>query len=167
MFSNLSIQVLNAMNLNSKSNAPSSSLGYNTNNKHTDFPPLMNDGRSVVSSWVPESTVNASLKKENSIKSNWEYRRYLTNNATSIMANNFREAANDTGYNNASMPMPNIQSNEVKGFETYPYSYKSVLDTNTPKGYTTSDLKETYLTREQLAARQISPVLTQEQLMRR
>ena len=64
MFSNLSIQVLNAMNLNSKSNAPSSSLGYNTNNKHADFPPLMNDGRSVVSSWVPESTVNASLKKK-------------------------------------------------------------------------------------------------------
>lgn len=167
MFSNLSNQVLNAMNLKSKSNTPSSSLGYNTNNQHEDFPPLMNDGRSVVSSWVPESQVNASLKKENSLKSNWEYRQYLTNNASSIMAHNFREAANDTGYNNASMPMPSIQSNEVTGFETYPYSFKSVLDTTEPKGHTTSDLKETYLTREQLAARQISPVLTQEQLLRR
>lgn len=167
MFSNLSNQLLDAMNLKSNNKVPSSSLGYNTNNKYSDFPPLMNDGRSVVSSWVPESQINASLKKENSIKSNWEYRQYLTNNAKSIMEHNFREAANDTGYNNASMPMPNIQSNEVKGFETYPYSFKSVLDTTEPKGYTTSDLKETYLTREQLAARQISPVITQDQLLKR
>jgi hypothetical protein len=36
--------------------------------------------------------------KENDIKSNWMYRKYLTKNL-SIQKQNFKEALNDTGYN--------------------------------------------------------------------
>ena len=167
MFSKLTNQLFESLNIKSKNSAPASTLGYNTNNKYDEFPPMMNDGRSLVSSWVPESQMNKTLKDENSITSNWEYRKYLTKNADSIMKQNYRESANDTGYNSASMPMPNIQSNEVKSFETYPYSFTSVADINRPKGYSTSDLKQAYLTREQLASRQISPVITQEEMLRR
>ncbi len=167
MFSKLTNQLFETLNLKSQTNASASTLGYNTNNKYNEFPPLMNDGRSVLSSWVPESQINDTLKQENSIKSNWEYRQYLTRNAESIMKNNYREAANDTGYNNASVPMPSIQSNEIKGFETYPYSFKNVMDDNRPKGYSTSDLKQSYLSREQLASRKMSPVITQEEMLRR
>jgi hypothetical protein len=167
MFSKLTNQLFETLNIKSQNNTPASTLGYTTNNKYNEFPPLMNDGRSLVSSWVPESQINKTLKDENSLKSNWEYRQHLINNGETIMKQNYREAANDTGYNNASMPMPNIQSNEIKGFETYPYSFKSVLDDNRPKGYSTSDLKQAYLTREQLASRQMSPVITQEEMLRR
>jgi hypothetical protein len=34
-----------------KETLPLSSRGYHTNNKYPEFPPLMNDGRSIVASW--------------------------------------------------------------------------------------------------------------------
>lgn len=141
--------------------------GYSTNNQYSEFPPMMKDGRSIVSSWQTESYMNTEIKKQNNIKSNWEYRQYLTKNAQSIMDKEFAESANDTGYNMKSTQKPNIQSNEVTGFSNYPYSFKSVLDETKPTGYVESDLKTQYLTREQLQSRQISPVVTQDELLRR
>jgi hypothetical protein len=128
---------------------------------------MMNDGRSIVSSWQPESHMNKVHKEQNNIKSNWEYRQYLTKNANNMMAKEFNESANDTGYNMKSSQKPNIQSNEVTGYSNYPYSFKSVLDETKPTGYVESDLKTTYLSREQLQSRQISPVITQDELLRR
>ena len=49
--------------------------GYSTNNQYSEFPPMMKDGRSIVSSWQPESHINKEIKKQNNIKSNWEYPR--------------------------------------------------------------------------------------------
>ena len=141
--------------------------GYSTNNQYSDFPPLMKDGRSVVSSWQPESHMNKEIKKQNNIKTNWEYRQYLAKNAQSIMEKQFSESANDTGYNMKSSQKPNIQSNEVTGFSNYPYSFKSVLDETKPTGYIQSDLKTAYLSREQLQSRQISPVVTRDELLRK
>ena len=141
--------------------------GYSTNNQYSNFPPLMNDGRAVVSSWQPESHMNKVYKEQNHVKSNWEYRQYLTKNANNMMAKEFNESANDTGYNMKSSQQPNIQSNEVHGYSNHPYSFKSVLDETKPTGYVESDLKNTYLSREQLQSRQISPVITQDELLRR
>lgn len=141
--------------------------GYSTNNQYSEFPPMMSDSRSIVSSWQTETHMNKELKKENNIKSNWEYRQYLTKNAQRIMNKEFDESANDTGYNMKSTQKPNIQSNEVTGFSNYPYSFKSVLDETKPTGYVESDLKTHYLTREQLQSRQISPVITQDELLRK
>lgn len=140
--------------------------GYSTNNQYSDFPPMMNDGRSVVSSWQPESYMNKVHKEQNNIKSNWEYRQYLIKNANNMMAKEFNESANDSGYNMKSSQKPNIQSNEVTGYSNYPYSFKSVLDETKPTGHVESDLKTTYLSREQLQSRQISPVITQHELRR-
>ena len=136
--------------------------GYSTNNQYSEFPPLMKDGRSIISSWQSESQMNKELKKEHNIKSNWEYRQYLTNNANSVMNKEFIESANDTGFNLKSSQKPNIQSNKVEGFSNYPYSFKSVLDEKKPTGYIESDLKTTYLTREQLASRHISPTVVMD-----
>jgi len=141
--------------------------GYSTNNQYSNFPPMMSDGRSVMSSWQPESHMNKETKEQNNIKSNWEYRQYLTKNAENMMTKEFAESANDTGYNLKSSQQPNIQSNEVQGFSNYPYSFKSVLDETKPTGHVESDLKTTYLSREQLESRQISPVITQDELLRR
>ena len=145
---------------------PQSALGYHANNKYDGFPPLMSDGRSVTATWQPESTINADLLKSNNIQSNWEYRRYLTKNASNIMQYNFRESSNDVGYYKRPLDVLDIQSNLVSDTNRSPYVFNSVLDSTKPIGYSTSDLKDTYLTREQLNSRKISPVITQEQLLK-
>jgi len=150
-----------------KETIPKSALGYATNNKYPEFPPLMNDGRSVVSGWQPESTINKDLIENNNIKSNWEYRQYLIKNSKDIMEYNFRESSTDVGYFKRPIDIPSIQSNLVQGIKNTPYQYASITDNTKPMGYETSDLKEMYLTREQLEARKVSPVVTQEYILRK
>ena len=142
-----------------KETLPKSYLGYDTNNQYPQFPPKMSDGRSLISSWQPESTVNDNLIKKNEIESNWMYRKYLIENAKKIMESNFREACNDTGY-----VIPLYQDD--KQDKNSPYVYKSFNDQIKPNGYQDSDLKQMYLTREQLNSKKVSPVITQEQLLR-
>jgi hypothetical protein len=143
-----------------KETVPQSSLGYTTNNKYASFPPLMMDGRSITSTWQPESTINKDIIEKNKLTTNWEYRNYLVKNAKEIMEYNFRESSNDIGYYKRPIDIPSIQSNTVisKNYNT-PYQYTSAVDTTKPQGYSSSDLKEIYLTREQLDARKISPIV--------
>lgn len=141
-----------------KETIPRSSLGYSTNNKYPEFPPLMSDGRSIIGSWQPESTENANIIESNNIKSNWEYRRYLTKNSKEIQEYNFRESCNDVGYFIRPIDLPSIQSNTVSDYNV-PYMFRTILDNSKPNGYQESDLKNLYLSREQLNARKISPVV--------
>jgi hypothetical protein len=150
-----------------KETVPKSALGYGTNNKYPEFPPLMSDGRSIVSGWQPESTINKDLIESNHIQSNWEYRQYLTKNSKDIMEYNFRESSTDVGYFKRPIDIPSIQSNLVQGIKNTPYRYASVVDNAKPMGYETSDLKVTYLTREQLESRKVSPVVTQEYILQK
>jgi len=149
-----------------KETIPKSSLGYNTNNKYPEFPPLMSDGRAITASYQPEAVINNQMIKQNNIHSNWEYRKYLTENSKQIMEYNFREACNDAGYYKRYTDIP-LNSNEKMLNNTNPYMFNSFLDNNKPFGYVNSDLKNLYLSREQLNARKISPVITQEEIMRR
>lgn len=142
-----------------KESIPKSALGYSTNNKYPEFPPLMSDGRSVIGSWQPESTENANLIESNHIKTNWEYRRYLTNNSQDVLEYNFRESCNDAGYFKRPIDLPSVQSNVVSGMNATPFLYNSVVDNRKPEGYEDSDLKQLYLTREQLDARKIAPIV--------
>lgn len=144
-----------------KETVPESARGYHANNKYPGFPPLMNDGRSITATWQPESSINADLVERSGIKSNWEYRKYLTENAKKIMEYNFRESSNDTGYYKRPIDIPSIQTNEVRGFHNTPYVYPSNLDNSKPFGYSSSDLKSLYLSKEQLASRKIAPVISQ------
>jgi hypothetical protein len=133
-----------------KETIPQSKLGYSANNKYDGYPPIMMDGRTITSTYQPESALNEKIIQENDIKSNWQYRKFLTENANQIMKQNFREASNDVGY--------------VKRFNDFyvnsmPYLYKSYEDTTKPIGYQNSDLKELYLSREQLDANRIAPTL--------
>jgi hypothetical protein len=128
---------------------PRSSLGYQTNNKYHDFPPIMSDGRSIISSWQNETQINHKLIKENNIKSNWEYRKYLTNNAKTIMQYNFVEVCNDTGF---SFPLNQVNKKEKL---ITPYTFDSLNDRKPP--FENSDLKELYLTKEQLNSRKMNP----------
>jgi hypothetical protein len=142
-----------------KETIPKSSLGYNTNNKYPEFPPLMMDGRAITASYQPESIINESIIHDNNIKSNWEYRKFLTANAKNLMEYNFRESCNDAGYYKRYDDIVNKSGN-------VPYYYQSNNDNSKPFGYSSSDLKDLYLSREQLNSRKVSPVITQEELIR-
>jgi len=130
---------------------PNTSLGYKLNNQYNNFPPLMSDGRGM-RSWQPEAVINNNVIKENNIKTNWEYRNYLTNNGKEILQINTRESYNDIGYNNH-------KYGNVTNYNNYtsPYLYTSITDTN--PNIQTSDLKQIYLSREQLNSLKIIPTV--------
>ena len=62
----------------------SNQTNYASNNIHYNMPPLMSDGRNYAS-WQPEAVINSKIQKQEGIKTNWEYRKYLQNNAQNIM----------------------------------------------------------------------------------
>ena len=148
-----------------KETLPPSTLGYNTNNKYPEFPPMMSDGRAVIASWQPESTVNAYHKESNGINSNWKYRKYLTKNANTVMDHNFKEACNDAGYFKRPIDLTSVHSNKFKQINE-PHLYKSLDDETKPFGYTSTDLKTNYLTREELQSRKVAPSITQDSLLK-
>ncbi len=148
-----------------KETVPQSERGYRTNNKYPQFPPLMNDGRSITATWQHDAVTNAKLIEENHIRSNWEYRRFLTQNAAGVMEQNFRESSNDLGYNSRFATASDIQSNLFEGTST-PALYSSVQENKSVLGRTISDLKTNYLTREDLQSRKFSPVITQDQFIK-
>lgn len=148
---------------------PPSSRGYTMNNMYPGFPPLMSDGRALIASWQPEAIDNNSLLKSTGITSNWEYRKYLTHNAPSIIHHNFTEAANDCGYTDLGVNKGR-HSTYLPIFAGLPKSdspanYKSYIEPERAYGKHDSDLKANYLSREQLAARTVTPVVSQADLL--
>lgn len=139
-----------------KETVPKSALGYNTNNQYPEFPPLMMDGRAVAASYQPESAINNNIILENNIQSNWEYRQFLTHNATYVMNRNFRDACNDAGYYTNTYDIngtpyqltgtPNI----IRDPMSSPFVYNQENLTQMPFGYASSDLKDVYLSRDAL-----------------
>lgn len=135
--------------------SPSNYLGYNTNNQYPSFPPLMSDGRSILASYQPEPIMNEYLLKETGVKSNWEYRRYLTTYGKNIMKYNFTQSATDAGYVKR---YTDLNLDNSKTVYSTPYRFTS-MNQPPPANYNTSDLKELYLSREQLNARLMNPVV--------
>lgn len=144
---------------------PLSKRGYHTNNKYATIPPLMNDGRSLIATNQSNSVENAKLLQDNNIQSNWQYRQYLTKNAKHVMDSNYRTST-DNGFINVPLDIPQIGSNLANYVQNVPYKFKSIIDKQDDND-NQSDLKNTYLTREQLQARKISPVITQEELLKK
>ena len=147
-----------------------SARGYAANNNYPGFPPLMSDGRALIASWQPESIENNRILKSSGVKSNWEYRKYLTQNAPSIIKQNFEETANDCGYSDLQVKRGNGSSYlpifaELPKSDAPPAYYKSYVDKEMQFGQFSSDLKANYLSREQLAARTTTPVISQSELL--
>ena len=121
-----------------------------SNNIHFNFPPIMADGRNYAS-WQPEAVVNQRIQKTEGIKSNWAYRQFLQHNSQQIRKYNNLEACYELGLD----PHTNVGTTPSSNV---PYKFHSIYDTNTPGyGYPNSDLKNSYLSREQLNARLVSP----------
>jgi hypothetical protein len=123
-----------------------------SNNIHFDFPPIMQDGRNYAS-WQPEAVINKRIQKQENIHSNWAYRQYLTHHGQEIMNYNTTEACYEMG-----LPT-HTQTNKTPSANV-PILYKSTFDSSQPGyGYCNSDLKNPYLSREQLQAQMISPTI--------
>lgn len=132
--------------------------GSGSNNIHFDFPPIMADGRNYAD-WQPGAVMNERIKAQAGITSNSQYRQYLTHNAVQIMQANQLEACNQCGncmYNT---------SNPLQPQRNVPYVFASTLDNSQPFGYENSDLKNYYLSRQQLQARMIAPEIVPHELV--
>jgi hypothetical protein len=121
-----------------------------SNNINFNFPPIMADGRNFAS-WQPSAVINERIQQGEKIKTNWEYRQFLQRNADKIMNYNNVESCYylglDTHAKSEKTPSDNV-----------PFKFRSVYDSNKPGfGYNNSDLKNPYLSREQLNAKMISP----------
>lgn len=84
--------------------------------------------------YTQSSLKNEKIKNEYGIKTNESYRAFLVKHAETIMQRNYHE-----------------MTTSVVRDET-PYLFLGVHDDSKPKGYSESDLKDTYLTREKLNA---------------
>jgi hypothetical protein len=141
-----------------KETLPPSALGYHANNKYDEFPPLMSDGRVITASYQPEAVLNEYLLKEIGVESNWQYRQYLIKNAKEVMKYNCIQTSTDAGY------IKRYTDLSAPSTHSTPYRYPSLENRNKPTGYSGGDLKELYLSREQLQSRMVAPEITQAEL---
>ncbi len=121
-----------------------------SNNIHFNFPPIMADGRNFAQ-WQPDAVVNNRIQQKEGIANNWSYRQYLQQNGLQIMNYNTTEACYELGLD------PHVQTGKTPS-DNVPYTFRSTFDTGKPGfGYCNSDLKNPYLSREQLNSRLIAP----------
>ena len=130
-----------------------------SNNIHLDFPPIMADGRNFAS-WQPDGVLSEKIRQDAGIKSNWNYRKYMIENADNIIRQN-QEAACDQC---CSCPAK-YGSEQPTTNNNGPFLYKSCTDKRQPYGYEGSDLKNQYLSSYELQARMVTPVFNQMQIM--
>ena len=137
---------------------------YETNNKYNHFPPIMNDGRSVVSTWNNSTQWDNFLLISNNINSNSKYREYLTKNAQKIMRDQYFASSNDSGFflDNA-YKSEKIDTNIMKNEKiSSPYMYHSYMTIDKPitDFYQNSDLKNTFLENQKINARKFRPTFS-------
>ena len=131
-----------------------------SNNIHFDFPPIMMDGRNYAA-WQPGSQLSDDVRKQAGITTNWQYRKYMVDNADSIIKYNQLEACDQC------CSCPARYGAGKEGTPSTPFLYKSCADKSQPYGYESSDLKNLYLSKYDLQCRLYTPVLTQDQLLQR
>jgi hypothetical protein len=123
-----------------------------SNNINFNYPPIMADGRNYAS-WQPDAVVNQKIINQANITNNFNYRKYLQNNSDQIMKYNMESTCYDVG-------LPAHVNTNATPSSNVPHKYRNVFDTSNPGfGYSNSDLKNPYLSREQLNARLVAPTI--------
>tara|TARA_B100000945_G_scaffold299781_1_gene280750 strand:+ start:226 stop:648 length:423 start_codon:yes stop_codon:yes gene_type:complete len=128
-----------------------------SNNIHFDYPAIMSDGR-LFTLRDPACIRNTMIKKSAGISNNYQYRQYLIKNADNIMKSNTEKTTDQCCFSKNIIHNKKPTNNK--------YIYQSCSDSNQPYGYETSDLKNVYLTRRELQSQLVSPILTQEELLK-
>ena len=86
-------------------------------------------------------------------QTNWQYRQYIQKNANEIMKYNTMQSINASGNN----PYTLLNTNPT---QNTPYLYNSLHSVENSIFYRNSDLKQNYITKEQMKARMISPSIS-------
>ena len=129
---------------------------YDCNNICNEYPSLLEDGRAFTNYDFP-TTANKELMERNGITTDLDYRKFLTNNAETIINTNKKEACDQVGICKYGPPLK-IQNNGK-------YLYRSCQDMTQPFGYENSDLKKLYLSREDLHSRLSAPLMSQQEFL--
>lgn len=129
-----------------------------SNNIHFDFPPIMMDGRNYAT-WQPGAQVSNDIRKQENIKTNWQYRKYMTQNADAIIRHNQMAACDQC------CACPARYGSTGEGKASSPFIFQSCTDKSQPFGYENSDLKSLYLSKYELQCRMYTPTISQEQLL--
>lgn len=132
--------------------------GYSMNNKYPEFPALMHDGRGPFAAFQPEAAYNTYLKAEPGFSSNHDYRQYLITNGDSIRRTNIHNSANDQGY---FQKFYSEQRGDRQVMDSTPYTYSSY---NERPHHSASDLKQLYLSAEELNAQKAPVTHSQDQM---
>ena len=125
------------------------------NNKYYSYPANMYDGRNFAE-WRPGAVVNTTIRNNNSIYTNWDYRSYLQKNSDAIIT------ANQLLACNRCCSCPYYDSGRIRN---QPFLFKSCSDFSKPAGYESGDLKEVYLSRQDLESRMFVPYVDQNILL--
>ena len=115
-----------------------------SNNIHFNYPAIMTDSR-LFSQYETGASFDNKLKKEHKIVSNNDYRHYLQNNADLIIKHNQLKSCNECSncpYKPTSLKTSNS-----------PYLFDSNITNDQPFGYENSDLKNIYLSRQELQSK--------------
>jgi len=119
-----------------------------SNNIHQSFPGIMSDGR-LFTDYNPNAVLNEEVKKSNNIESNEDYRKYLTNYGSQIMNHNLKQT---TLENNCDV----VVNNKLMTGNN-PYLYHSSIEKTQPYGYEDSQMKNMYLSRQELNSKKVIP----------
>ena len=108
----------------------------------------MEDGR-LFTNYLTNANLESKISQNNNLKSNEEYRKFLMNNASKIMELNKLEQHNQT-YKYSPNNDPNHLFMKLKKENNIPHLYDSINDVQHVYGYETNQVKESYLSRQQL-----------------
>lgn len=131
-----------------------------SNNIHFGFPPIMSDGRNY-SNYQRDAVINNTLKTQAGIKSNYDYRAYLTKHGKEIMEYNTMLACSEMSGK------PYYTTPSSQNTPHVPYTFNCPTDNSQPYGYENSDLKNLYVNAKELEARRVAPQLNQTQVFLR
>lgn len=118
---------------------------------------LMNEGRPFTD-YKTAAIINENIKNKNKFFTNNEYRAYLKNNADNIIKHNFNQVYKLTPFTPEKQVYTKCPTKSN-------FVFTNIDDTRKPNNYESSDLKDSYLSKEQLNKRKNVTKLNQEQLL--
>lgn len=127
-----------------------------SNNIHFDRPAMMSDGKNYTL-YNPACDLNKKIQEKNSLKNSFEYRQFLITNGISIMNKNNKIVC-EGNSECVTAPKTNISTNK--------YLFSKISDNSKPYGYENSDLKNLYLSRQELNSKYVAPIVTQADLFK-
>ena len=130
-----------------------------SHNMYYDYPALMSDARSFTP-YESNEVMNKKIKNKYDIKTNYDYRMFLTRNGNDIISKNQYNACDQCGFCQYGK-LNEINTNTINN----KYLYKGTADNTIPYGYESSDLKSLYVDKQSLQSRMYTPLLSQDQLV--